>query len=331
VFATPTNATFPVNGGSRSIDLTDAGGGSGSWTVTTELQRGAAEDGVQVTAPASVNVPGSLDVSATVASQAATGNVTGFFVLTHGSDTRRIPFWVDVDHPVLAGEPTRNLTTTGLYTANTKSGESKVSRYRFPTSGDGSYSGPELVYRVRVTHAIANFGVAVVSGHAVPHVVVDGDENHLVGYAGLPQALNPYLKTFGQFRPVAGAVLPAPGTYDVVFDTRSAAAAGKFAFRFWKNDTHPPTVRVVSSSHGRLVVAITDAGAGVDPDSVAVTLDGHVVSARLTDGRLSFRASAGSHSLQVTASDYQELKNMEDVAPIKPNTVTVTRTVRISG
>jgi hypothetical protein len=78
-------------------------------------------------------------------------------------------------------------------------------------------------------------------------------------------------------------------------------------------------------------VAITDAGAGVDPDSVAVTLDGHVVSARLTDGRLSFRASAGSHSLQVTASDYQELKNMEDVAPIKPNTVTVTRTVRISG
>ena len=182
-----------------------------------------------------------------------------------------------------------------------------------------------------MTHAIANFGVAVVSGRVVPHVVFDGDENRLVGYAGLPQALNPYLKTFGQFRPVAGAVLPGPGTYDIVFDTRSAAAAGKFAFRFWKNDTRPPTVRVVSSSHGRLVVAITDAGAGVDPDSVAATLDGHVVSARLTDGRLSFRAAAGSHKLQVMASDYQELKNMEDVAPIKPNTATVTRTVRISG
>ena len=41
-------------------------------------------------------------------------------------------------------------------------------------------------------------------------------------------------------RPVAGSVLPAPGEYEIVFDTRSAASAGKFQFRFWENDTRPP-------------------------------------------------------------------------------------------
>jgi subtilisin family serine protease len=327
VFAAPTNVTFPVNGGDRSLALTDAGGGAGTWTVTTDIQRGTSEDGVQVTAPAAVSVPGTLTASATVTDQARTASVTGFFVLTHGSDSRRIPFWLDVDHPVLGTEPVKPLAKPGLYRASTKGGESKVVRYRFPTSGDGAYPGPEIVYRVTVTHAIANFGVAVVSGRAVPHVVVAGDENHLVGYAGLPQTLNPYLKTFGQLRPVSGVVLPGPGKYDIVFDTRSAASAGPFEFRFWRNDTTPPSIRVVSASHGAIVVSVADAGSGVDPHAVAASLDGHQVDGRFRDGRLTIHASRGSHELSVTASDYQELKNMEDVVKIKPNTATLTRTV----
>ncbi|HEY3921751.1 MAG TPA: S8 family serine peptidase [Gaiellaceae bacterium] len=328
-FASPTAVTFALNGGSHSVALTDAGGGPGSWNVTTQVQD--PEHGVTFNAPASVSIPGTLSVTAKTTAAANSGDVTGFFVLTHGSDTRRIPFWVEVDHPLLGTEPARTLSRPGTYTATTRGGESKVSRYRFPTSGDVSYPGPEVVYRVKVTSAIANFGVAVTSGSAVPHVVFAGDENHLVGYTGLPQVLNPYFKSFGTVRPVAGAILPGPATYEIVFDTRSAASAGPFTFRFWKNDTSPPRLRISSRSHGRIVVSIADSGSGVDPRSINATLDGHPVEGRFADGRLTIDTSAGRHQLSVAASDYQELKNMEDVAKIRPNTATLTRTVVVVG
>ena len=326
VFAAPTNVTFPVNGGARSVALTDAGGGGGTWAVATQIQGGKPAD-VQITAPQNVTVPGSLAVSADVGKRAGSRDVAGFFVLTRGSDSRRIPFWLAADHPVLETEKSTRLAKPGLYTGTTKRGASKVSRYRYPTGGDVSYPGPEVVYRIQIARPLANFGVAVVSGGAVPHVVFAGDENHLVGYAGLPQTLNPYLKSFGESRPVAGAVLPAPGAYDIVFDSRSAASAGRFAFRFWKDDTSPPRIRVVSARHGLVVVALTDGGAGVDPRSISVTVDGHTARTRFANGRLTFRAEPGSREVVVTASDYQELKNMEDVAKIKPNTATLTRTV----
>jgi hypothetical protein len=329
VFAAPTNVTFPVNGGARPVALTDAGGGAGTWTVTTQIQgRKPAE--VQIAAPPTVTVPGSLAVSAEVSDRAGSRDVTGFFVLTRGADSRRIPFWLEVDHPLLGTERTTPLSKSGLYTGTTRHGASKVSRYRYPTGGDVSYPGPEVVYRIHVVRPLANFGVAVVSGHAVPHVVFAGDENHLVGYAGLPQALNPYLKSFGETRPVAGSVLPAPGTYDIVFDTRSASSAGRFQFRFWKNDVTPPTIRVVSARHGLVVAAVADGGAGVDPRSISATIDGHIARTHFANGKLTFRAEPGSHEIVVTASDYQELKNMEDVTKIKPNTATLTRAVVVS-
>jgi len=330
VFATPTSVTFPTNGGTKSLNLSDAGGGAGTWTVTTQVQHGTSDQGVDVYAPTAVTVPGALEVSATVAGHARSGSVTGFFVLSRGSDSRRIPFWVGIDHPALASEPVRHLPSPGLYNASTATGESKVVRYRYPTSGDTTYGGPEIVYRVTITRPVANFGVAVVSGSAVPHIVYAGDENHLVGYGGLPQTLNPYLKSFGQTRPVAGVVLPARGAYDVVFDSHSLRSAGPFRFRFWRNDTAPPRLRVVSTRNGVVVVSCVDAGAGVDPRSISATVDGHEARVRYSDGRLTFSADAGTHTIAVTASDYQELKNMEDVAKIKPNTATLTRSVTVS-
>ena len=179
----------------------------------------------------------------------------------------------------------------------------------------------------RVTKPIANFGVAVLSGHAQPHVVFAGDENHLVGLAGLPSNINPYLQSYGEPRPVAGAILPAPGKYEIVFDTRSAKLAGPFTFRFWVNDVTPPAVHVVSTAKRKIAISISDQGAGVDPTSVVATVDGRSVTARYRNGRLVIPASPGRHLLIVTASDYQELKNMEDVAPITPNTTTLRTTV----
>ena len=328
IFAVPSSITFPVDGGAKSVALTDAGGGPGVWTVSVHLQSRAR--GVEISAPPTVTVPGDLTISATAGDLAVSGGVTGFVVLTHGTDSRRIPFWLEVDHPLLAGEKTKRLKAPGLYDATTLGGERKVNHYRYPTGGDGNYPGPEVVYRVTITRPVANFGVAVVSGRAIPHVVYAGDENHLVGYTGLPEVLNPYFKTFGQTRPVAGAVLPRAGRYDVVFDTRGVAAAGKFQFRFWENDTRPPKIRVVSSKNDLIVISAIDTGSGVDPQSISGRLDGRTIAPHFVDGLLTLPAAPGPHELIVSVSDYQELKNMEDVAKIKANTATLERTVVVS-
>jgi subtilisin family serine protease len=327
VFVSPTAISFPVNGGTRAIDLADAGGGTGPWAVAIMTQQSAL--GITFPIGSSVTVPGQLAVSADVSAAARPGDYTGFVVLTNGSDTRRIPFWLEVSRPALGSEHHLVLTQPGTYGGTTLGGATKVLRYRYPT-GDGAYAGPEVVYRVRISMPVANFGVAVTSGRAVPHVTYADDENHLTGYTGLPQSVNPYLSTFAQPRPIAGATLPLPGAYDLVFDTRSAAGAGRFTFRYWVNDTTPPTLHLESGAPARTIwVSASDAGAGVDPSSVKATIDGRPVHAHYSDGRIVVHASPGVHKLLVQASDYQEAKNNENVAPITPNTATAATTVRV--
>jgi hypothetical protein len=329
LFAAPTSISFPVNGGTRSIALTDAGGGAGSWSVAIQSQQSAS--GVTISAPSSVTVPGQLVVTGRTTSTAAQGDYTGFVVLTRGTDTRRIPFWVEVDHPLLGTEPHIPLLRPGLYTGTTVGGETKISSYRYPTSEHG-YPGPEVDYRVTITKNVANFGVAVVSGRAIPHVVYAGDENHLVGYPGIPQVINPYLTTWSNPRPIAGAIFPLPGTYDIVFDTRSARDAGPFTFRYWVNDTTPPVLKLESGAPARTIwVSAVDTGAGVDPLSATASIDGRTVPVHYVSGRLVIHATPGLHKLVVSVSDYQETKNMEDVSAVTPNTATETRTVRVSG
>ena len=272
-------------------------------------------------------MPGTLRVETTVSPDAKAGHVTGFVILTHGSDTRRIPFLVIVDHPMLAKSTVIPLARPGVHEGTTKGGQSRIARYRYPTGGDTGYPGPEVVYRVKITGHVANFGAVTLSGHAVPHVVFAGDENHLTGYAGIPMMLNPYFETFGDPRSVAGAILPLPGTYDIVFDTRGKSVAGPFEFRYWVNDTTPPKLRLVDGDPGTVAVAITDTGSGVDPRSIEATVDGHDVRVRYADGKAWVRADPGKRTVMFQASDFQEAKNMEDVVKIKPNTATLTRTV----
>ncbi|MDX6476303.1 MAG: hypothetical protein QOH95_1814, partial [Gaiellaceae bacterium] len=255
-------------------------------------------------------------------------DVAGFVVLTHGTDVRRIPFWFLVSAPKLA--PARlAIAKAGLYKGTTKGAPSRVSIYRYPTGGDVQYAGPERSYRIHVSGAPANVGAVVLSGTAVPHVVFAGQEDHLAGYSALPIDLNPYRATYGRTTRSAGVILPAAGSYDVVFDTRSAGAAGPFTFRYWVNDVTPPKLRVVASARGQIRITATDSGSGVDPSSVAAALDGHNVATRTASGAIVIRATRGRHKLVVHVSDYQEAKNMENVPPILPNTATLSVTVSV--
>jgi hypothetical protein len=194
-------------------------------------------------------------------------------------------------------------------------------------------TGREIVYRVVIRRAIANFGVAVVARdrgvRVEPRIVRAGDENRLAGYSALPFDQNPYRQSVGRHRLVAGVVLPAAGVYDVVFDTPRGAHAGGFRFRFWRGDTTPPAARIVAVRPGFLDVAATDRGAGVDPSSIVARVDGDLVPVTYSGGRVRVPLVAlarGRHALSLTVSDYQETKNMENVPRVLPNT----RTLRTS-
>ena len=337
VFASPANISFgllkPGASVQRTVSVTDAGGGAGVWNVAASVA------GAPLSLPAQVAVPGLLAVRAVIPRNALEGEVTGFVVLSRDGTRRRIPFWFRVERPRLRLDRQLALVRPGNYPADTSRGTARVSSYRYPdvlpghTSFPVRLSGRELVYRVRIPRRIANFGVAVITRtrgvQVEPRVVRGGDENRLAGYTGLPFDQNPYRTGYGRHRLIAGVALPAPGVYDVVFDTPLGARPGAFRFRFWLGDVQPPSVRVLGVRNGFLELAVTDSGSGVDPLSFQARIDGDFVPVSFASGRarLSLAGNArGRHTLNLTVSDYQEAKNMENVARILPNTRTVRTT-----
>jgi hypothetical protein len=326
LFASPTGLSFGALAVSavatRNVELTDAGGGSGDWTVTVVTQGGSGA----VSVPPTVTVPGQLTVTAT--GGATAGQQSGYVVLTLGAEVRRIPFWFMTSAPKLAAEKKLPLRRPGTYSGTTAGAPALVTRYRFPTGGDIAYPGRERAYRIHVPAGAVNAGVAVLSGEVFPHITLAGSEDRVAGYTAMPIDVNPYRRSYAQRRRVAAVVLPAGGTYDVVFDS-TRTGGGPFTFRYWVGDATPPRLRL-RSTRGSIVVGATDAGSGVDPASIVAMLDGKRVAASFTSGAVRIHATKGRHRLVLTVADYQETKNMEDVVKILPNTAALRATVRVS-
>ena len=329
IFVAPTSLSFGLvqHGATatQTITETDAGGGTNGWIPAVAAQ--STVKGATLTA-ASASA-GSVAVTLTVAPDAAEGDGIGFITLTRGADVRRIPYWFHVEVPLLGTEPHRTLVKPGVYSGDTAGKKALVSTYRYPEQGLGSVpvnlTGPEQVFRFVLRRRVANVGVAVVS-HAkgvsvAPRLVVAGDENRLVGFSALPVDINPY-RQFGRTVPSVGAVLPKLGAYDVVFDTPAGGKPGAFTFRFWINDTTPPNVKVLRQLPGTIRLGLSDAGAGVDLGSIALTVDGRIgYDYSFRRGVLTIKdVKPGSHKVSLTVADFQEPKNMEDVGPVLPNT-----------
>jgi hypothetical protein len=110
---------------------------------------------------------------------------------------------------------------------------------------------------------------------------------------------------------------------------------GAFTFRFWTDDVTPPSVRLLTpvvKRRASLELAVTDAGAGVDPRSLVASIDGKAVDLRYARGRIAIGlvgAKPGRHRLVLRAADYQELKNMENVPQILPNTRSLRTSFRV--
>jgi subtilisin family serine protease len=341
LFASPTGVSFGLLArgatSAQTVDLGDAGGGSGVWSVAVDSP---ADPNVAVTAPSLATVPGRIALSATVAASAAPAAHAGFLTLTRAGQARRIPYWLRVTAARLAGHEATALPRPGIYRGNTAGRPSLVDRYRYPERGS-SFPGPEQVFRVTLARPAANFGVAVLTRargvRVEPRITIAGNEDRLVGYASLPFDLNPYQSSFGSSRPAAGALLPRAGSYDVVFDTPSRAEAGSFTFRFWVNDTKPPALRPVSRAVKQgapLRLRATDpGGSGIDPASLHVRVNGRARRGTIRGSMLSVDTRGlriGTHRLVVRVSDYQETRNNENVPRILPNTRTLSLSFRVT-
>jgi subtilisin family serine protease len=333
VFASPVAVSFGFVDAraSRAVQLTDAGEGAGPWSVSIERQTPA--NGSTVSAPTAVTVPGPLQIDVTPS--ALDAEHSGYVVLTRGTERRRIPYWYRTGTPALAGAKPAPLRRAGVHNSTTKGGITRVRGYSYPQRPVGfgfsaELPGPERIFRVTLARPVANFGVVVTRrGRNVrvePRIVRAGDERRLTGYAALPFNLNPYLRIFGEPVLASGAILPAAGSYDVVFDSPSAERAGAFSFRYWVNDVTPPAVRLKARTvrlGQDLVVTAGDRGAGVDPASLVVRVDGRELLARHAAGTIRIPTEGlrrGRHALRLQISDYQESRNMENVARILPNT-----------
>jgi subtilisin family serine protease len=344
LFASPSALSLGLLkvGASRraTVQLTDADGGAGSWSISVRMPTAAG--GVKLTVPPSVTVPGSFTLLAAAQQSAAEADLAGFVVLQRGIVMRRIPFWLRVER-VKLGPPARVLAKQGRYEGNTRTGRARVSSYRYPDDPGGfgvsnSLPGPEQVFRVRVQGAVANVGVRITRqprGVSVtPRLVYAGNENRLAGIPALPVDVNPYRgDTYGDLRPVVAANRPSVGAYDVVFETRSRAASGPFSFRVWIDDKTPPRVKLLTpAATSALALSVADSGSGVDPRSISIAIDGRRVTFVLTSGRLRVPLAGltkGAHRLAVTVADFQETKNSESIVGILPNTTFFRATFRV--
>jgi minor extracellular serine protease Vpr len=361
VFADPVSLSFGdlnVRAGAkrvaRLLSLSDAGGGSGTWTV--EVRPQAASSGAALETPAVVTVPpgGTVQVglAASATSTAAAGDDYGFLILRKGAAVRRIPYAFFVTRPGLGALTPRKLARLQL--GSTARGFSNVSVYRwpaFPFRPPPDYvgkpmdeKGAETLYVLRVNNAVANAGVAVVAagrGTAIhPWLLGSQDENDVQGYPGTPVNVNALTFGYQVDAGAAGLLFPRRGRYFVALDSGSdeytgRSFAGPYLLRSWQNDVRPPAIRLLTTrvAAGRSLIAarVTDRGAGVDPISLVIGYRQALVGAAAYDpfsGLALFPIPDAAPTLRAArtravllASDFQEAKNVDQAgANVLPNT-----------
>jgi hypothetical protein len=310
VFTAPSSFSFgDLNAKSGAVDraetleINDAGGGAGTWTV--EVRPQSASAGASLGAPSVVTLaPGGhalLPVTASATAQAAAGDDYGFFVLRRGTVTRRIPYAFFVTRPAL--QDASPIKLGKFQTGTTASGTSRVSSYRWPAAPFGyppSFTGPsmiedgaERVYLIpHLNRPVINLGVSVVSSSAGavidPWLLGSLDENDVQGETATPVDINPLTFDYGLAIGAAAAVFPRLKRYYVSVDSAQdlytgRALRGSYRLRYWVNDLRPPTIRLltrrVAAGRPTLAVRAQDAGAGVDPFSMLISYRGAVVGA----------------------------------------------------
>ena len=340
---------------SRLVIVSDAGGGGGTWQV--ELHPQSASAGASLELPGSIEVPpggeAMLPVVANAAGGAPEGDDYGLIVLRHGTQTRRIPYLFLVTRPAFEGVPAKPLKV--WQTGTTRTGVSRVNRYRFPEWAFGpppgynvgpamQEGGAEKLYSTLVKKPLVNLGVAVLGrtdGSLIdPWFLGSPDQNDVQGYAGTPGNVNALMYDYHVDIGAAGAVFPRQQRFYVAVDSGADLSTGKqypgrYLLKMWRNDVTPPSIKLVTTrvTSGRplLVARVRDKQAGVDPFSLVIGYRRVLVGAAAYDpdsGLVLFplpsiapTVKSGSTEAILVASDNQEAKNVVTVGRnILPNT-----------
>jgi minor extracellular serine protease Vpr len=348
------NVTSGAQSKQLMINVSDAGGGDGSWTVGVQAQSASTGANVAVSPLAVIGPGGStlVTVTASATADAAPGDDYGFIVLTRGGTTRRVPYDFFVARPGLATESAVALKTR--QSGDTRKGANRASVYRWPSQPFGppanyvgapmDEKGKEHLYVTTLPKTVVNFGVAVESesvGSLIdPWLLAAPDENTVQGYAGTPVNVNGIMFDYQGDIGVAGGVFVSPGKYYFSVDSASdpvtgKSLAGSYVLRSWVNDVKPPKVSLITTrvAAGRPTIAIraTDSQSGVDPFSVVVGYGQQLVGAAAYDVKsgtiliplpsTASRLNAGRPKLVLLVADNQESKNVNTIgANALPNT-----------
>ncbi|HEX3455129.1 MAG TPA: S8 family serine peptidase, partial [Gaiellaceae bacterium] len=271
------NVTSGAQSKQLMINVSDAGGGDGSWTVGVQAQSATTGANVAVSPLAVIGPGGStlVTVTASATADAAPGDDYGFIVLTRGGTTRRVPYDFFVAKPGLATETAVALKSR--QTGDTRKGANRASVYRWPSQPFGppanyvgapmNEKGKEHLYVTTLPKTVVNFGVAVESestGALIdPWLLASADENTVQGYAGTPVNVNGIMLDYQGDIGVAGGVFVSAGKYYFSVDSASDSGtgrslAGSYVLRSWVNDVKPPKVSLITTrvAAGRPTLAI---------------------------------------------------------------------------
>ena len=293
IFAAPTSISFPVNGGTVPVTITDAGGGSGSWSVS--IAAPAPRPGRLVSAAGSISAPGDLSISRhrrrgraerqrdRVRRPVARVGYATDPLLGRGRPSAASHRAVQAAHA--AGDlhrDDRGRREEGHPLPLPDRGRRLLPGARGRLPGADHRTDRELRRRRRSP------------AHAVPHVVFAGDENHLAGFAALPRTSTPTSRASAPTArsPASSSPRPEPTTSSSTpappaRQARSPSASG--------STTRPRRPPRRLDPRQTITVSITDAGAGVDPQSISASVDGHNVVAPLPRRPAVLQASPGRH------------------------------------
>jgi minor extracellular serine protease Vpr len=355
IVAEPSSLSFGQieDGGSGSIQVAvrDLGGGSGDWTVSTRFI-GPAPAGVAVSAPPLVSVPAngsaSIAVQTLISPTAPAREGSGVLELVQGTRTRRVPFWLRVDRPVLVKKPFQTLRAQLTRDGDTRGAGNMVSVYRYPTNVSPlglptTFAGPEQLWRFQLGPGVVNAGVSIETPRGVvayPILMTSRDESHVAGESGLPLNVGPLPSSNG-IVPAAGLDAPPAGVWWVAVES-PPGKAGPYRIRLWVDDQTPPHITVLGMSdedgHRVLRLHIVDTGSGVNPGGVSVIGGGgfghRTVDFATATGIATIdlrRLVPGRHLLRIRAPDLAETKDVLSATAGRSNSVTRVIPVVIPG
>ena len=169
----------------RQVELTDAGGGGGPWTVTLAQQRAWPRRPFRSRDRDRAGKAAGDRDDPTRHDRGAQGLHRAHARLGQAADPVLVPHR---SAEAFANTRTTPLGRPGVYSSTTKGGSSRVTRYFYPERPAGfgfaaELPGPERVFRVRLAGPALNFGV-VITSHASgvsvePRIVLAGDERRL--------------------------------------------------------------------------------------------------------------------------------------------------------